>query len=143
MSRKFCADQPCEGCPFIVGPKAVRLMRGRIHEIVSSLVAGASFPCHKTVEYDDEGEGVFTGKELECTGAIMFLDRMGRSNQMTRIAGRLGIFDPSKLKGRDVVFKSLRAMLATALDNRRRLPARPAEGAARRTMSADRSLRVR
>ena len=72
--KKMCAD-----CPF--GNSADQLhMReslrpGRFKELCQSVFAGAYFPCHKTTEFDDDGELVPSNKERMCKGALEFVQR--------------------------------------------------------------------
>jgi hypothetical protein len=120
MSAKFCPTRPCPECPFTRGPKAVRLTRGRVRELTANMLRrdGGTFSCHKTVEYDEDGESVRRDNELHCTGAIIFADKHGAATQMMRIAGRIGMLDLDALQGRDDVFDSTREMLAAAIDRR-------------------------
>ncbi len=63
--------------------------------------ANGSFHCHKTGDCveDDEGSSDFVANDNSsaCAGALIFLEKRGQSSQMTRIAGRLGLYDPDKL----------------------------------------------
>ena len=77
---KFGAvDRMCADCPFGNSAKQ-RHMRnslrpGRFNEIAQSVWAGAYFPCHKTTIFDDDGEVVPNPKELQCRGALEFVER--------------------------------------------------------------------
>ena len=72
----------CESCPFARRGKGLRLARslrrGRMAEIKRGLLAGEVFPCHQTVEYDDDGEPVL-GTGLVCAGALAFQGTHGVS----------------------------------------------------------------
>lgn len=75
---RFNLTKPCSNCPFLKkGGVPLRLERIReIHRLVTgtSPLGEGVFPCHKTVTREHESP-----------------------NQMTRIALRLGSFDPDKL----------------------------------------------
>jgi hypothetical protein len=53
--------------------------------------------CHKTGTLDAEEGYVATLESVHCAGALIYLERDGRSHQMMRIAGRLGFYDPGML----------------------------------------------
>lgn len=87
---KHTMSKPCAECPFRsdVHP----YLRGeRVTEIAESLFRGDSFPCHKTVDFDEEDERVRNPDEVQCAGAEIFLAHQGRSTQMARISERLGL----------------------------------------------------
>jgi hypothetical protein len=85
----FDLKTPCIDCPFIKGSRTnVTLAEGRIEEIVDDLRKDKSFTCHKTLEKP---------KEQHCAGALIFLEKENRPNQMMRIAERLGMYDRRKL----------------------------------------------
>jgi hypothetical protein len=95
---------PCANCPFRTDVRPY-LTRARVREIERSLVR-SEFPCHKTTEHDDEGEYTPTGDEIHCAGALILMQHEGISSQMTRIAYRLGMFDPDKLNMEAPVYTS-------------------------------------
>lgn len=89
--------KPCKHCPFRndIDPF---LTPERAESIYNSLARGATFACHKTVDYsDDDGEGRETKKSEHCAGALIMLEHMDEPNQMMRIAERLGMYDRTKL----------------------------------------------
>ena len=90
----FKLTTPCNRCPFLI-TLPVPLREGRADEIATALLSGGSFHCHKTVDYSDDEPSTYGAQE--CAGALIILDRMGYPNQMTRIAQRLGAFDPAAL----------------------------------------------
>lgn len=92
----FNLIRPCAECPFRTDVKGY-LRGGRAREIANSLLRDATFTCHKTNEYDDDGEPEETSKSEHCAGALILLEKMGMPNQMMRIAGRLRFYDPEKL----------------------------------------------
>src|ERR1051325_256618 len=92
---------PCDNCPFrkdITFP----LSPERTKEILDSLfVHDQTFPCHKTIDYEEweeEERYIPTGNEQHCAGALILAERLNRPNQMMRIAERLGLYDRTKLR---------------------------------------------
>lgn len=84
----------CDSCPFGNEKKQAAMRKvlrpGRFNSICQDVFAGAFFACHKTTSHDDEGDELWTGKELECFGAIEFRRQAieGR-NRSERRASRL------------------------------------------------------
>jgi hypothetical protein len=70
--------RPCANCPFNdTGPGAelARGLRpGRMAEIKTSVLQGNPFPCHKTVDHDDDDVPSFA-RARECAGSIAFRNR--------------------------------------------------------------------
>jgi len=86
----FNLKQPCKDCPFIPGSSTnTTLAEGRIESIVSDLRADRGFICHKTLDHVVKNE--------HCAGAMIFLEREDRPNQLMRVAERLGIYDRNGL----------------------------------------------
>jgi hypothetical protein len=109
MSKQYAMTSPCPQCPFRSDIPPF-LTAARVREIDQSLVRG-EFPCHKTVEYDDDGEPIrHVTNESHCAGALILLEKIGRPSQMMRIAGRLGMYDRRKLNMAAPVFESFLAM---------------------------------
>jgi hypothetical protein len=121
---KFEMTTPCDQCPFTTGPKAVRLSVARAREIYASITTyDAPFPCHKTLDYDDDdaeedADVCVPADAQHCAGAMIMLERMNRPNQMMRIAERLGLYDRSRLQMTAPVFADEAAMLAAQWDAR-------------------------
>jgi len=124
---KFDMKRPCNGCPFLKGEGGpVRLTSGRVREVMHYAIdnPGASFPCHKSVNYEDEGYGddedmggrPENPQERQCAGATIFSLRVGKPNQLTRVMGRLGTLKQLDLSSN--VFDSEKEMLASALPDR-------------------------
>ena len=124
----FNLKRPCKTCPFLRGDAGpVRLVKERTREIIEAAtgVPGATFSCHKTVDYDqdeswddDDSCPRNTEGEQHCAGAILFSIKVEEPNQMTRIADRLGL-----LNGLDEtadVFENKKEMLAASLPSIRR-----------------------
>jgi hypothetical protein len=119
MSEKrnpYGLTSPCDNCPFRSDVKPY-IRAARVREIERSLVR-SEFPCHKTMKHEDDGEEgsvyVPSGGEIHCAGALILMEKEGRSSQMMRISGRLGLYDPSKLKMDAPVYDSFSAMHAAA-----------------------------
>ena len=93
---------PCANCPFLKdASKSIRkhLKPGRVTDIITGLVTGrdTGFSCHKTTgrgTEDDEGNYVPSGQEMECAGAVILLEKMGRPTQTMRIMEAIGGYDP-------------------------------------------------
>lgn len=120
---------PCDSCPFTTYPKAVRLTAGRVRELCKNALDnnGGSFPCHKTtVDVEDEDghcDRANGSNSQECAGSLLFGHKQGKYNQLSRILGRIGAWtpdSPAMKAALPFVFASTRAMLATALDGKRR-----------------------
>jgi hypothetical protein len=93
--KPYGMKTPCAHCPFRKDI-APYLTSARVREIEDSLVR-SEFPCHKTTEHNDDGQYVSTRDEIHCAGALILMEKEGRSSQMMRIAERLGMYDPTKL----------------------------------------------
>jgi hypothetical protein len=99
---------PCANCPFRTDVRPF-ITAARVREILST---DGDFPCHKTVTFDEDDEDggtINTGKEQMCAGFLILLEHEQCPNQMMRIAERLGLYDPSKLRMDAPVYKSRRA----------------------------------
>lgn len=60
--------------------------------------ASGAFHCHKTGTTDEETDNLIaTPASKHCAGALIYLEKRHRSNQMMRIAERLGLYDRTKL----------------------------------------------
>jgi len=92
---KYTMTTPCDACPFLKKLKRGFTMR-RLHEF-----AQGAFPCHKTAAEVDDGDGGTefraTKNSQHCAGLLIFLEKRDAPNQMMRIAGRLGMYDRTKL----------------------------------------------
>lgn len=114
---RFDLKKPCPECPFRRTDGAVRLSRGRAHQVAQNMVEwhGGSFPCHKT---NRETGG--KGPVQYCAGALIFCAKnndAGRgSNQSVAVAHTLGLFNPDEMEAQDEVFDTVEEMEATALD---------------------------
>jgi hypothetical protein len=78
---------PCADCPFNPTGAGAHLRRslrpGRMREIKSSLLDGATFPCHKTT--DETGNGT----NLLCAGSLAFQNAHGIVSQLQQVMERL------------------------------------------------------
>ena len=112
---KYDLQKPCGNCPFLK-KGGVHLRLGRIREIHRVVTGtdprgGGTFPCHKTVDHDQDSEDDDEEFEDEhkkwaapshpnashCAGAIIYSLKLEMPNQMTRIAMRLGSFDADRM----------------------------------------------
>jgi hypothetical protein len=107
----YALTTPCRNCPFRTDISPY-LRADRAREIAASLRDGGTFDCHKTITFDDvdddgEDQPRRTGREQQCAGALIVMQREGFAGQMTRISGRLGLYDPDRLDVDAPVFGSL------------------------------------
>lgn len=116
--------RPCNNCPFLkVG--GVRLTPRRALEIARNATDwnGGTFACHKTtVEADDEDGGKVSGPDSQhCAGSLIYMLKNDAMNQMSRIAGRLGILKTDELMADeavvDSVFDDEREMVAAQFES--------------------------
>lgn len=113
---KFELRTPCKDCPFRTDVTPY-LTRARVREITDAITEGqATFSCHKLndlVEDEETGEeDVVEGERAQhCAGAMIMLERLGRPNQMMRIAERVGLYDRSKLRMDSPVYATPEAMI--------------------------------
>lgn len=98
----FNVKKPCKDCPFIEGGTMNQsLSEGRIEEIKISLLSDQSFPCHKTINYENREPQ----KEQHCAGAMIWLYKQGRPNQIMRIGERIGLLKESELTGKEMIIE--------------------------------------
>lgn len=98
--------KPCSSCPFR-SDKPGYLTPERAREIVAS----DNFSCHKTVDYDEEGEGRVTHKSLTCAGFAILCELTNHPSQMMRIAERLGLYDRRRLNMQAPVHRTVAAFI--------------------------------
>lgn len=109
---KYDLVRPCKDCPFRTDIKAF-LTPARAREICDSMIQRQmTFSCHKLNEFRDNGEVVEGDKAQHCAGALIFLERLNRPNQMMRIAQRLGMYDSTKLDMDAPIFRTPSQMIA-------------------------------
>ena len=93
---------PCSGaisCPFRTDCLPGWLGKERAEEIIEAIVdRQQTFACHKTTQFDDDGESVHHTDEQHCAGAMILLEKIERPNQMMRIAERLRLYDRTRLQ---------------------------------------------
>ena len=82
-------------CPFRRDVPFHGLDTERVEEIAESLRAGASFHCHKTLDYDADGDPVVESSQV-CAGALATMEKGREPNQSMRVAERLGLYDPEE-----------------------------------------------
>lgn len=96
MGKGFERTTPCAKCPFR-NNRETYLTYERAEEIADSLRMGADFPCHETIEHDEDGEGIRNSESQFCAGALIVLEKDDSPNQMMRIGERLRLYDYNKL----------------------------------------------
>jgi hypothetical protein len=99
--HRYGLTRPCRKCPFRTDVEPY-LRAERAREIALSIQTGGEFPCHTTTVLveDEQGEQQLAddpARSRVCAGALGVQVRSGELNQMTRIAERLGVFDPERL----------------------------------------------
>ena len=88
----FDLTSPCSQCPFLE-----KMAHGFTIERLEEFASG-TFHCHRTGTNDDEtGDFVSLPDSLHCAGALIFLEKQHRPNQMMRIGERLGLYDHRRL----------------------------------------------
>ena len=97
MHVNFNLHTPCKDCPFRTDVKPY-LRPDRVMEICANIIERQqTFACHKTTEHDEDGDPIHSNDEQHCAGALVFLERLERPNQLMRIAERFGQYDRRKL----------------------------------------------
>ena len=99
--------RPCKNCPFRTDCTPAWLGRARAADIAESLLAEASFSCHETNGFDDEGETIETSESQHCAGAMILLEHLKRPNQWMRWMERLGFYDQAKMDMTAPVFTTV------------------------------------
>jgi hypothetical protein len=117
---KFDLKTPCKDCPFLE-PRKFPLSKERKREIAEGLLAGHTFSCHKTVDYnddawedeDDDAPALRSAAsdEQHCAGAMIMLERINRPNQMMRWMERFGGYDRTQLRMDAPVFPNFKAFI--------------------------------
>jgi len=90
---KFDLKKPCNNCPFR-REGGVRLTIDRAYEVAET---EGTFTCHKTTVDTEDGDRVDGPNAQMCAGFMLYREKTTGPNQMMRIAGRLGMYDPSNL----------------------------------------------
>lgn len=88
---KYTQTVPCKECPFLKSTKHAFTLK-RLNEF-----AMGAFPCHKSAITNENDEYEATSKSVHCAGALIFLEKRNKPNQMMRISERLGMYDYRKL----------------------------------------------
>jgi hypothetical protein len=108
----FDLIRPCPKCPFRTDVTPY-LRTDRVAEICDSMVnEDSTFACHKTTQFDDEGECIPSSKEQHCAGATIMLEKIEQPNQAMRIWERMGWYDRTKLDMSAPVYDSPEDMIA-------------------------------
>lgn len=102
----FNMKKPCNDCPFRKdGTMLKSLGYDRVEEIVVNVVKeDGFFPCHKTVDYSVEREGI-TANNKFCAGALIAIEKADATyrNVNTRLAVGFGMYKPDEMKDVDDV----------------------------------------
>lgn len=115
----YTLKEPCSNCPFR-SDKPFYLNRGRAEGIAESLEMGATFWCHKTLDYSEpefdecsdeepeyDGSGRVVKKSRACAGSLITMEKEDNPNQIMQIAERLGLYDRTQLNMDSPVFDSI------------------------------------
>lgn len=108
---KFTMVIPCDTCPYRKGT-TMTLHPGRVRELSLIMLdsQGATFSCHKSVDYnrepdydenDEPSRRIPGPEEVHCAGALAYALKHDTLPQMARIMERLRAFD-----GREILAKS-------------------------------------
>lgn len=124
----------CENCPFQTSGPGLHLRkslgRGRWSGILHSLMADGFFPCHKTVQYDDETGEAKRGSGKACAGALEWQTKnLGHVGQFARIMERAEWLLAQKkdaIKTRLRLLNSSSSAKATTAQQKSLPPSRPA-----------------
>lgn len=116
----FNIKRPCAKCPFRKDIIAY-LSPERAKEISDSLLEGKTFPCHETIDYtntDDNGNPIYKLEETShCAGALVMIKKNDVAHQMTQIAERFGLYDPSKIDMESPVYETFDAFIEACRDS--------------------------
>lgn len=111
LERAFKLRAPCKDCPF--RKDVPRYLHPQRYETLGlDLINGASFHCHKTVDYtqatlgEDGGRDGNVSEASLCAGAQIWLENMGMSMQAVQIAHRLLGHPIPEFKSRDSIWKT-------------------------------------
>ncbi len=112
----FDLRKPCKSCPFRTDVKPF-INAERAAEIGDAITTQQqTFACHQHTQFDQDDEGeefnVPHGGDQHCAGALILLEKLGKPNQMMRIAERLRMYDHTRLKMDSPVYPSVRAMVS-------------------------------
>lgn len=84
MTTPFKQLAPCSNCPFL-REGAIELSAGRLQEIISTLLRGGGFLCHKRF-YAAKRE------RQPCAGAVIYLEKANQPNQVMQVMERLDAY---------------------------------------------------
>lgn len=86
-------------------------MPERVEEICENITTyQQTFACHKTTISGEEDREV-TDDSQHCGGALILLEKIEQPNQMMRIMGRIGGYDPTLLHMNSPVFDTIDEMI--------------------------------
>lgn len=105
IAQHLKLKKPCGNCPFLK-EGAIGLEYGRLQGIIDNLMTDdmSTFRCHKTVhnsrtggEFLEDGAYIPSGKESMCAGAMVYLEKAGRSTVAMRIGRAMRVYHPDNL----------------------------------------------
>ena len=108
IESAFALKKPCANCPFLK-EGAIELCEGRLEGIIQDISEDdySGFMCHKTVHSkvggewteDEDGETTYhaSGRESQCVGALVYLEKIGRPNVRMRLGQAFGAYNPDKM----------------------------------------------
>lgn len=112
----YTLRRPCPNCPFrtdIVQPRLSPAHASKVKAMVRAIMNDdMTFACHKTNCVDEQGEALDTEEVQFCAGAMILLEKSGRSHAMLGEAARQGEYDASLLDTNAPVYESMEDMLA-------------------------------
>lgn len=103
---KFNLTKPCSQCPFANKCRKGWLGRKRAQDIANGVLhEDKTFTCHKTLDRKKADQS-------HCYGALVLVEKLGKPNNMLRIAGRLQLYKPlGPHKWHNDVFETEKAMV--------------------------------
>jgi hypothetical protein len=108
--------KPCDDCPFRTDLPPHGLRPERAADIAAGLMANDDFPCHKTVDYSNDSNGIVSSQSTRCVGAAIFLEQVRpggmAANLMFRFAIRKGELNPDQLSKTIPVYGSISDFIA-------------------------------
>lgn len=104
--HQYVVRTPCPKCPFRSKFKgdADYLRPGRRAGIARVLLEGGDFPCHETIDHDDDGcdgePDACASGGVTCAGAALVMLRGGHEGPL-KMAMRLGLVNPDEFETRN------------------------------------------
>src|SRR5262252_7989737 len=67
----------------------------------------SSFPCHKTIIYEDDDTITIPDSAQQCAGVMAILHRINRPNDMMQLAERFKLWSPKSLDPKAPFYSSV------------------------------------